>query len=306
MDDTPRRFMLSHDAEYNIPAKEPIWPEGVPDFEPEANNEDEIEERGSEYYNRFISNIRIPALYSFPAKPGNNNGKAVLICPGGAYRGVAFDKEGCEIARFFNSLGISAFVLAYRIPAPDGRNGHLTNGPLSDALRSIRIIRSRAAQYGIDPEKVGIMGFSSGGHLASTASTLYDTIEEKDEELRKYSARPSFTILMYAVISLYEGYCHSPSRQFLLGEFPSFEMLKKYSPEFQVNSNTPKVFLAMTEDDAVHPLNSLNYYKACLEHNVRAEMHVFPEGGHGYGMALRGLGIDSWPDRLAEWLEREI
>lgn len=306
MADTPSRFCLMHSDKYDIPAEELVWPEGTPDFEPEANNQEVVSERGEEIYCRFVSNIRVPAFYAFPAPKEHNTGKAIVICPGGAYIGVAIDHEGFDLARFFNSLGISAFVLKYRCPAPDERYGHLQDGPLADALRTIRIVRSRAKQYGIDPNKVGIMGFSSGGHVAVTASTLYDTLTDPNPELNAISARPDFSVLIYAVISLYEGYCHLGSRHALLGIYPSFETMKKYSGECQVNKNTPPAFLSLTEDDSVIPLNSINYYLACLENGVPAEMHIFPKGGHGYGMRIRGLAVDNWPDLLAKWLLKSL
>ena len=304
MADTPTRFALMHDAPYDVPEEEFIWPEGVPGFEPDGDNTPVVKERGEKLFCRFISNIRIPSLTAFPAKAENNTGKAVVVCPGGGYSGVAIDHEGYDVARFFNSLGISAFILQYRCPAPDGRHGLWREGPLSDALRSIRLVRSRAAQYGIDPNKIGVMGFSSGGHVAATASTLYGLLEDPNPALNAISARPDFSILIYSVISLYEGYCHIGSRHNLLGLAPSFDLMKQYSPEKQVTPETPPVFMALTEDDAVHPLNSINYYAACLQNHVPAEMHIFPEGGHGYGMRVRGLAIDSWIDRLAEWIKR--
>lgn len=302
--DTKRRFTLRHDAPYDVPEGELVWPEGVPNYEPEANNEEVVDERGENVYCRFISNIRVPKFYAYPAPKENNTGKAIVVCPGGGYVGTSFDLEGCELARFFNSLGISAFVLNYRIPMPDGRLGLLKDGPLSDALRTIRIVRSRATQYGIDPEKVGIMGFSSGGHVAATASTLYDTLQDPNPELNAISARPSFSILIYPVISLYEGYCHQGSRHNLLGPEPSFDLMKKYSPERQVTKDTPPTFLSLTEDDVVNPLNSLNYFRALLENCVPAELHIYSEGGHGYGMRINGMGVDAWPDNLAKWLAR--
>lgn len=298
------RFALKRSARYDIPEGENIWKEGIPDFEPERDNEDHIEDRGGEIYDRFFVNICKPMFYAFPAPANNNTGKAVVICPGGAYHGVAIDKEGFDVARLFNSIGISAFVLKYRMPNPDGRNGLLQTAPLNDACRSIRLVRSRAAKYGIDPDKVGIMGFSSGGHLASSASTLYATVRDNNQELDALPARPSFSILIYAVISLVEDYCHSGSRLALLGENPSEALMAKYSAERNVTPDTPPVFLAQTEDDGVSVLNALAYYRAAKLAGVPAEMHLFPCGGHGYGMKIRGLAVDSWPLRMMEWIQR--
>ena len=306
MSDTPTRFALRHDAPNDIPAAEALWPEGVPGFEPDGDNQEQSAERGEEIFCRFISNIRVPSFQAFPAKAENNTGAAVIVCPGGGYSGVAIDHEGYDLARYFNAQGISAFVLKYRMPAPDGRHGLWRDAPLADALRLIRIVRSRATQYGIDPNRVGIMGFSSGGHLAMLASNRYDKLPETDVTLAAQNPRPDFTSLIYPVISLYEGYCHLGSRHNLLGVAPTREMMKEYSGEYIVTEKTPKTFLALTEDDMVYPENSLRYFKACMEHHVPAEMHIFPEGGHGYGMRVRDLGIDSWPDLLSAWIKRYV
>ncbi len=304
MSDTQARFSLRHSDKYDVPEQEFIWPEGLPAIEPGANGKEEVSERGKDIYCRFISNVCVPSVYAFPAPKENNTGKAVIVCPGGGYVGVAIDHEGFDLARFFNSLGISAFVLKYRCIAPDSGRGCLKNAPLSDALRTIRIVRSRAEQYGIDPHKVGIMGFSSGGHVAVTASTLYNTIKDPNQELDRISARPDFTILIYAVISLSKGYCHGGSRDNLLGKNPDMATMENYSGECQVTENTPPVFMSLTEDDAVAPQNSINYFLSCKEKGVPAEIHIFPEGGHGYGMRMRGLGIDMWPDLLSQWIAR--
>ncbi len=306
MSDTPSRFNLKHNEQYDVPEQELIWPEGTPDFEPEANNQEVVNERGQSLYCRFISNVRIPAMYAFPAPKDKNTGMAVVICPGGGYVGVAIDHEGFDLARFFNSLGISAFVLKYRCHDYDDKFGPLKDAPLSDALRTIRIVRSRAAQYGINPNKVGIMGFSSGGHVAVTASTLFDSITDPNPELNAISARPDFSIFIYAVVSLSKDYCHGGSRTNLLGLNPDMATMEKYSGECQVTENTPPVFMSLTEDDAVDPQNAINYFLACQAKKVPAEIHVFPEGGHGYGMRLRGLAVETGPDLLAQWLKRRM
>ncbi len=298
MADFPRRFELRHDAPCDIPEPEAIWP----DASGQPGEGELVTERGEESYNRFVANIKVPVLRAF--LPARSCGIGVVICPGGAYRGVAFDKEGCEVARFLNSIGAAAFVLNYRVPAPDGRPGMLPEAPLEDAIRTIRIVRARAGELGIEKDRIGIMGFSAGGHVAACASTLYGTVHDPDPAMDAVSPRPDFTALLYSVISVSAPYSHGDSARALLGESPSEQEALRFSPERQVDSGTPPAFLAMTEDDPVNPLNSIEYYKACLASGVKAELHAFPEGGHGYGMALRGLGVDSWPDRLAEWLRR--
>ena len=308
MIETTADFSLKHNERYDIGHHEPIWPDGVPNFEPQADNRESVDERGKGFYYRFVSNVRIPGMYAFPAPKDKNNGMAVVICPGGGYVGVAIDHEGFDLARFFNSLGINAFVLKYRCHEYDERFGQLNDAPLSDALRTIRIVRSRAAQYGIDPHKVGIMGFSSGGHVAVTASTLYNTIKDPDPELAAISARPDFSILIYSVISLSKDYCHGGSRTNLLGKNPDMATMEKYSGECQVTKDTPPAFMSLTEDDSVDPMNSINYFMACRANGVPAEIHIFPEGGHGYGMRhrLRSVAVDSWPELLAQWLQKSL
>jgi acetyl esterase/lipase len=306
MSDTPSRFCLKHNEQYDIPEQELIWPEGLPGQPSVVDSSEVVNERGKEIYCRFISNISVPAMFAFPAPKDKNTGAAVIICPGGGYVGVAIDHEGFDLARFFNSLGISAFVLKYRCHDFNAQQTPLQDAPLSDALRTIRIVRSRAAQYGIDQHKVGIMGFSSGGHVAVTASTLYNSLSDPNPKLNAIPARPDFSILIYAVISLSKDYCHSGSRTNLFGLNPDFATMEKYSGECQVTEDTPPVFMTSTEDDAVCTKNSLNYFLACQSKNVPAELHVFPEGGHGYGMRIRGFGVDAWPDLMAQWLEKRL
>ena len=296
-------YVLFKYAAYDIPPAELLFPEPEAELADDSESPERIDDRNPDYWYRFIANIRKPAMYSFPAHPLNNNGKAVVVCPGGGYCGVAIDHEGFEVARMLNKWGYSAFVIKYRDPAPDNKWGTFPNGPLDDALRAIRLVRSRASRYGIREDKIGVMGFSSGGHLAGTASTIWHIRHDINPELDKVSARPDFSILIYAVLSLCDSWGHKGSRIRLIGETGEAER-RLYSPTIQVAQNTPPAFLVTTEDDFVDSRNTFEYFLACKRAGVPCEVHAYQDGGHGYGMRLRGLPVDTWPARLCEWLAR--
>ncbi|MBR0458188.1 MAG: alpha/beta hydrolase [Victivallales bacterium] len=297
------KYVLFKYAAYDIPAAEPLFPEPNAGLADDSSSPEIVEDRQADYWCRFIANVRKPAMYSFPAHPLNNNGKAVVVCPGGGYRGVAIDHEGFEVARMLNQWGYSAFVVKYRDPAPDEKGGTFPNGPLDDALRAMRLVRSRAARYGIRPDKIGVMGFSAGGHLAGNVSTIWQTRHDLNPELEKVSARPDFSILIYAVLSLSDSWSHSGSRVRLLGNADE-ETRRLYSATLQVTKDTPPAFLVTTEDDFVDSRHSFEYFLACKRAGVPCELHAYQDGGHGYGMRLRGLAIDTWPSRLCDWLAR--
>lgn len=292
-------FSLKEGEESRLPVEEDIWNGKLNSNETDSYN---VEHRGEGQMNRFVANGTRPGLFCYPVKDGN--GLGVVICPGGGYWGEAIDKEGHDIARFFNSFGVSAFVLKYRVPVVCGKRVCEPGpfwGAMKDAARTMRLVRSKAAEYGI--KKLGVMGFSAGGHLAGMLSTVPDSVKEECECLAKYSARPDFTILLYPVASLIE-YAHIGSREGLLGKNSSLEMQRLFSPISQVTENTPPCFLAQAEDDAVDVHNSINYFLACREKGVQAELHLYPEGGHGYGMYQQGMAVDTWNQRLKEWLLR--
>ncbi len=288
------------------PVEEWLFPEGVSGYDAatdtgvQISNPEPAEQAG--YLDRHLANVRCPSLFAYPASPDKRNGAAVLICPGGGYQILAFDKEGTDLARFFNSFGVSAFVLKYHLSWKGEQRGAFPEAPLRDAQRALRLIRSRTAQYGIRPDRIGIMGFSAGGHLAASASTLYADQQEPRPELACISARPDFSILIYPVVTFLDPAAHVGSCRNLLGEHASEQLKRKFSPEVQVTSETPPAFLVQAADDAVPVENSLRYFAALKAVGVPAEMHIYPEGGHGYGMRQRGMTIDSWPDRLREWL----
>jgi acetyl esterase/lipase len=236
----------------------------------------------------FIVNTSNPRMYAYPAAKEIANGTAVVICPGGGYVGVSQIKEGSEIAKCFNDLGVTAFVLYYRMP-----NGH-TEIPLKDAQTALKIIRKGAKKWGIDKNRIGIMGFSAGGHLASTAGTHFQTKLQ----------RPDFMILAYPVVTMKKELTHMGSRENLLGKNPSDELVSLYSNELQVTKNTPPTFIVHALDDKAVPVeNSKQLLKALHDKQVPAELHTFDVGGHGFGMRKHGIPADSWPDLLKAWLK---
>ena len=243
--------------------------------------------------------VRLPAR-------GNSTGQAVIVCPGGAYGGLAYDWEGTDIAGWLNSRGIAAIILSYRLPA-DGDVAHQKwLCPLLDAQRAIRLTRANAADWAINPGKVGIMGFSAGGHLASTAGTHFDGGKpDATDPVDRFSSRPDFMILVYPVITMMES-THACSRKNLLGETPSDDLVQRYSNELQVTGETPPTFLVHAGDDGAVPVkNSLLFYGALVAHQVPAELHVYPQGGHGFSLALNKGRLRDWTQLCARWLAEQ-
>lgn len=252
-----------------------------------------------------VKDITRPALYVYQPKIKTSDA-SVVICPGGGYSILAIDHEGYDIARWFNDRGITAFVLKYRLPQDElFENAEIR--PLQDAQQAFRIIRKNAAKYGISPDQIGIMGFSAGGHLASTASTHFKTQvgEITDAAI---SVRPDFSLLIYPVITFDKLNTHSGTRENLVGMNPTAEQIKLYSNELHVTAETPPAFLISTTDDGVSPENSILYFEACRKNKVSVEMHIYEKGGHGYGMKKKGIGpVETWPDRLEDWMrERKL
>ena len=247
-----------------------------------------------------------PSVDVYRAPADKATGTAVVVCPGGGYGALAMDHEGKQVAEFFNGLGVTAFVLKYRIVQKD-RPGPLQPAPLMDVQRAIRLVRFRAKEYGVEPSRVGIMGFSAGGHLASTAATHFDTGLLKDGDMiDKQGCRPDFAILGYPVISMEQGVTHNGSRNNLLGANPDPKLVELYSNEKQVTKETPPTFIFHTsEDTAVVPENALRFYSACKKAGVPVELHLYEKGRHGVGINPRGVspGTDAWKFRLAEWMQ---
>ncbi|PTQ99691.1 acetyl esterase/lipase [Mucilaginibacter yixingensis] len=254
-----------------------LWPNGAPTNSGLTGPEQQLE-------NGRVGNITDPTLTVYPAKKGN--GMAIITCPGGAYIRLAMNHEGYDMADWFNAQGITYAVLKYRMP-----NGH-PEVPLDDAQQAIKLMRQHAAEWGVDPNKVGIMGNSAGGHLASSAATHFTS--DKD--------RPNFQILFYPVIEMKSG-----SGQMLLGKQPSAELMKKFSNDQQVTAQTPPAFIACSADDhSVPPVdNAIKYFSALTANKVPAALHVYPVGGHGWGYNDSFIYKREWTEELEKWL-REL
>jgi acetyl esterase/lipase len=250
--------------------------------------------------NRAFSSIGKPSI--FPYLPENPNGTAILICPGGAYSHLTFDKEGVDIAEWFNSIGVSAFILKYRLPAEG--HSHRKNVPLMDAQRALRVIRAHADEWKIDTSKIGVIGFSAGGHLASSLGTLFDKdVYTYQDSADQESARPDFMILMYPVISMKDPIMHAGSKKNLLGASPVEDEIIQYSTNLQITNTTPPTFIVHASDDkAVLPENSLLFYRGLLNANVIAELHMFEKGGHGFGIRQARGTVSNWTLLCEQWL----
>lgn len=247
---------------------------------------------------RFVAN---PTIQVYPAPADKNTGTAVVVCPGGGYYGLSFINEGIKIAEWLNRLGISAFVLHYRLP-DDAIMKNKSIAPLQDGQQAMRIVRSHAKEWGIDPQKIGIMGFSAGGHLASTVSTHFDEKVYETEDTT--SARPDFSSLIYPVISMDTTITHMGSRENLIGKKPSPEMVEHFSNALQVGGNTPPAFMIHSMDDGTVPVeNSIEYALALKKNNVPCELHIYQSGGHGYGLGWSNNTESTWAKACEKWME---
>lgn len=276
----------------------PIWPEGVPP----AVRADAPAAKGpigpEVFSEGRTSNISVPTLTYFAPAVDRPNGTAMIICPGGGYVRLSTDREGYQYANWLSHLGVACFVLNYR----QQEYGH--PAPLQDVLRAVRLVRSRAAEFKIDPIRIGVMGSSAGGHLAASAGTLYDHADGKTgAALDAVNARPDFLILMYPVITMDDPAVHAGSRRALLGPKPDPRLLQLMSVEKQVTAATPPTLLIHTQEDASVPIeNSILFFQALTRAKVPAEFYAFEHGSHGMGMR-DGLGTASdWPKRAEEWL----
>jgi acetyl esterase/lipase len=242
-----------------------------------------------------------PTLTVFLPEESKAVGTAVVICPGGGYGGLATDHEGKQIGEWLNSLGVAGFMLEYR---HRGR-GYGHPAPLEDAQRAIRTVRANAEKWKIDPHKIGIMGFSAGGHLASTAGTHFDAGDPNAADpIAHVSCRPDFMILCYAVIALGEPFTNQGSQENLLGKDAPAELVKSLSNEKQVTAETPPTFLLQTDEDPVVPAeNSVQFYLALRRAKVPAEMHIYRAGQHGVGLANNMLGLSMWPKECEAWMK---
>lgn len=271
-----------------------LYPNGIPNSKPAP----------ADYVETIVKNsgsmVTDPTLTPYLPEKGKATGTAVVICPGGGYSHLALGHEGADVAKKFNEIGVTAFVLKYRLPS-DKIMVDKTIGPLQDAQRAIQIVRERAAEWGINPAKVGIIGFSAGGHLASTAGTHFDKVVIDNKS--NTSLRPDFMLLLYPVITFGEM-AHKGSQIALLGKDAPQTLIDLYSNEKQVTANTPPTFLVQAEDDKTVPVqNSLLMYEALLQNKVKAEMHLYQAGGHGFGLNNKTTK-DMWFDRCANFLQQ--
>ncbi|MCW5515637.1 alpha/beta hydrolase [Muriicola sp. Z0-33] len=292
-------FMLS----FQLMAQDTIislWPaDNIPNRIP--SSEQEVVEKGDIVR---ISKVQEPTLEVYLPSKANATGDAVLIFPGGGYHILAYDWEGTDIAKFLNSKGIAGIVVKYRLPTSDAiKEKHKV--PLIDAQRAIRLVRANAAAWNITERNIGIMGFSAGGHLASTLGTHFqEEVYARQDMADELSARPDFMVLVYPVISFSEAATHSGSRKALIGEAPVAELVNHYSNELQVTENTPPTLLIHAADDtAVVPQNKILFFQALRKKKVPAALHIYPKGGHGFSLAPKDTYLRGWTDRLIEWLE---
>jgi len=260
-----------------------LWPEGAPGA------------KGTEDGDK-------PSLTIYLPPKDKANGTAVVICPGGGYGHLAMDHEGHQIARWLNSLGVAGFILKYRHRNSGAGYGH--PAPLQDAQRAVSTVRSRAKEWNVNPDRIGILGFSAGGHLASTAGTHFHTGKpDAKDPIDRLSCRPDFMVLIYPVISLIEWCAHSGSRRNLLGDNPDEKLVEYLSNERQVTPQTPPTFLIHTyEDRGVPAENSIYFYLALRKAKVPAEMHLYQKGPHGFGLGRNHGAVSSWPKRCEEWM----
>jgi acetyl esterase/lipase len=276
----------------------PLWTREIP------NNKktNEVEVRDSSDAIR-VSNVQVPDITVYLPTKIFATGQAVVICPGGGYVRLAYDKEGLDIAKWLNSKGIAAIVLKYRLPI-SSNNIVGYKSPLLDVKRAMRIVRYYASNWNIEKNKIGVMGFSAGGHLASTLGTHFDYGNPNAiDEIDRMSSRPDFMILCYPVITFTKPFMHRGSRDALLGKNPDSSLVNLYSNELQIKEDTPPTFIVHADDDGTVPVeNSLVFYEALRQKKIPAEIHIYPEGGHGFGLALGRGHLESWTDRCIDWL----
>lgn len=279
----------------------PLWP-GGPEESRGLHEAEEIKERGSPNdHDRIVRNITVPDLEIF--RSPHPNGCGIVIIPGGGYYYETMDKEGRDVARWFNSIGVTAFVLKYRLPNTDTHRFG-TEIPLRDAQRALRLVRSHAEEWRVQSDHIGVVGFSAGGHLASTLGTHFDEGNAgAADTVDRASCRPDFLVLGYPVISMKAGLTHAGSRNELLGQNPSPELVSRFSNDLHVTTNTPPVFLFCASDDStVKVENSLDFYNAARAAGVPAELHIFEKGGHGFGVRADNRAARSWPPFCESWL----
>lgn len=282
---------------FNATAQEfiPLWPKGkMPNTKGMSLKDSMVSER--------IYRVGTPGMYAFFPSAQENKGSAVIICPGGGYERLAYVISGTQLAKWFNTMGVSAFVLNYRLPnSPDLKQREL--GPLQDVQRAIRVVRANGAKWGIRPDKIGVQGSSAGGHLAAMAGTQTNDVSAIGDSLNAVSFRPDYMILVSPVINL-GPYAHAGSRKNLLGENASRELIEKYSLETQVTNATPPAFLVHAFNDrSVSARNSLLFYSSLLEKGVSSTLHIFPQGGHAVALRNNPGSTEQWTSLCEAWMK---
>lgn len=273
-----------------------LYSSTIPNSKPSETKEIELKKDGQFFGYKSVSR---PNIKVYLPEEELSTGAAVIICPGGGYGMESYKLEGIRIAEAFNSRGIAAFVLKYRLPN-DSIMIDKSIGPLQDAQQAIKIVRQRAAEWHLDPDKIGIMGFSAGGHLASTAGTHFNKSYIPNSE--GISLRPSFMILIYPVISMKDELTHNGSRENLLGKSASEEQILSFSNELHIDSETPPTWLTHTGDDTVVPVeNSIRFYQELIKNKIPSEMHLYPKGNHGFVLSIPP---DEWMQPLFSWMDK--
>jgi len=283
----------------NAQSEMPLYPGEVPNYKSVPNTQkSETDKNGI----LRILEVTVPTLTVYAPPKGKSNGISVIICPGGGYRALAASHEGSDVAREFNKMGVTAFVLKYRIPDEKAQVDK-SIAPLQDAQQAIRVVRKNAIKYGVNPNKIGIIGFSAGGHLAATASTHF--LRPVGENADETNVRPDFSILIYPIISFKEFGRNSSSDQ-LIGKNPTTQMIDLYSNEMHVTKETPPVFLVHAGDDSSVPVkNSLVYYEACQKNGVQANLVIYSKGGHGFGLNNKSTK-EKWMDNVRNWMDSTV
>ncbi|KAA9038225.1 alpha/beta hydrolase [Ginsengibacter hankyongi] len=273
----------------------PLWPVGkMPDSKGLHLKDSIVNERAYQ--------VGVPGMYAFFPSKDDNCGAAVVIYPGGGYSHIALNLGGFQLAKWFNTLGISAFVVKYRLPnSPDAVKSELA--PLQDGQRALQIVRANAKTWNIQKNKIGAMGTSAGGHLAAWVGTAEEDITSLKDSIDENSFEPNFMILVSPVIDMGE-FAHKGSRESLLGKNPSDELIKKYSPQNNVTDKAPPCFIADAfNDKTVQPINSLLFYQALLQHKISTSFHVFPQGGHAINVNNTPGSTSFWKELCEEWLK---
>lgn len=251
----------------------------------------------------IIRDVQNPDIAVYLPTKKFATGQAVVICPGGGYWILAYDLEGTDIAKYLNSIGVAGIVLKYRLPTY-GNCVIPYKAPLMDAQRAMRLVRANAKDWNIDPAKIGIMGFSAGGHLASTLGTHFDYGNKASADpVEQLSCRPDFMVLMYPVITFTDSSMHKGSRDALLGKNPDPELVRSFSSELQVKDDTPPTFIVQADDDSTVPIkNSILIFEALKKKKISTEMHILSEGEHGFGLGVNNEHVNSWTNSLRLWL----